>query len=129
MSSSYTDPVNIGTEDEATVAEWAQVIRDKVEEMRDRGEIPLSIVPSDEAVDSDEDDNALPRIDVESPEVGRMRQEQKRATERGRRSEIVLAPAVVDDPPRRRPDISRARKVLGWEPKYSLETGIEETIK
>jgi dTDP-glucose 4,6-dehydratase len=32
------------------------------------------------------------------------------------------------DPQRRQPDISRARKILGWEPKYSLEKGIEKTI-
>ena len=32
------------------------------------------------------------------------------------------------DPQRRQPDISRARKILGWEPKYSLEEGILKTI-
>ena len=46
-----------------------------------------------------------------------------------RRSELVLTPAVVDDPPRRRPDITRAREVLGWEPKWTVKSGIEETIK
>ena len=33
-----------------------------------------------------------------------------------------------DDPQRRRPDITRARDILGWEPKISLEEGIARTI-
>ena len=32
------------------------------------------------------------------------------------------------DPQRRQPDITRAREILGWEPKFSLEEGIEHTI-
>jgi dTDP-glucose 4,6-dehydratase len=32
------------------------------------------------------------------------------------------------DPQRRQPDITRARKILGWEPKVSLEEGIQKTI-
>ena len=35
---------------------------------------------------------------------------------------------LESDPQRRRPDISRARSILGWEPKYSLEDGLRETI-
>ena len=34
-----------------------------------------------------------------------------------------------DDPQVRRPDISKARKVLGWEPEVSLEDGLEHTIE
>jgi dTDP-glucose 4,6-dehydratase len=34
----------------------------------------------------------------------------------------------VRDPQRRQPDISRARDILGWEPKISLEQGIRKTI-
>ena len=33
-----------------------------------------------------------------------------------------------DDPQRRQPDITRARRILGWEPKISLEEGIRLTI-
>jgi dTDP-glucose 4,6-dehydratase len=35
---------------------------------------------------------------------------------------------VGSDPQRRRPDISRARQVLGWEPQVSLEQGLLKTI-
>jgi nucleoside-diphosphate-sugar epimerase len=34
----------------------------------------------------------------------------------------------VDDPKCRRPDISRARELLSWEPRVSLEEGLEQTI-
>ena len=34
----------------------------------------------------------------------------------------------VRDPQRRQPDITRAREILGWEPKVSLEAGIKKTI-
>jgi nucleoside-diphosphate-sugar epimerase len=35
----------------------------------------------------------------------------------------------VDDPKQRQPDISRAKKLLGWEPKVLLEDGLRETIR
>jgi nucleoside-diphosphate-sugar epimerase len=38
-------------------------------------------------------------------------------------------PAVGDDPQRRRPDISKARSMLGWEPKVSLYSGLTATIR
>jgi dTDP-D-glucose 4,6-dehydratase len=34
----------------------------------------------------------------------------------------------MDDPKRRKPDISLARSALGWEPKIKLEKGIEATV-
>ncbi|MBU6175266.1 MAG: hypothetical protein KGQ60_15760, partial [Planctomycetes bacterium] len=40
------------------------------------------------------------------------------------KSELVFRPLPVDDPTRRRPDISLARHVLGWEPTTSLEVGL-----
>ena len=47
----------------------------------------------------------------------------------GMRSEIVFTePAVGDDPQRRRPDITRARASLGWEPKVQLHEGLNRTI-
>ncbi|KAI9193230.1 uncharacterized protein BJ171DRAFT_532218 [Polychytrium aggregatum] len=44
------------------------------------------------------------------------------------KSKIIKLPPTEDDPRRRRPDISRAKKVLGWEPKFSVRQGIEETV-
>jgi UDP-glucuronate decarboxylase len=46
----------------------------------------------------------------------------------GSTSTIVNRPLPVDDPRRRRPDITRARKLLGWAPKTPLEHGLKATI-
>ncbi|MDP7033001.1 MAG: SDR family oxidoreductase [Planctomycetota bacterium] len=43
-------------------------------------------------------------------------------------SEIVFRPLPQDDPKVRRPDITRARNLLGWEPKISIEEGLDRTI-
>jgi UDP-glucuronate decarboxylase len=47
----------------------------------------------------------------------------------GSRSGIITKPLPVDDPRRRRPDISLAVELLNWTPSTSLERGLEETIK
>ena len=46
----------------------------------------------------------------------------------GSTSTIVNRPLPVDDPRRRRPDITRAGKLLGWAPKMPLENGLKATI-
>jgi UDP-glucuronate decarboxylase len=46
----------------------------------------------------------------------------------GSRSRIVSRPLPVDDPRQRRPDITQARSLLGWEPKVELMDGLKETI-
>jgi dTDP-glucose 4,6-dehydratase len=46
----------------------------------------------------------------------------------GARSEIVFRPLPVDDPKVRQPDITRAKTLLGWEPKVRLEDGLRRTI-
>jgi UDP-glucuronate decarboxylase len=46
----------------------------------------------------------------------------------GSRSGIKYLPLPADDPKQRKPDISLARKVLGWQPTTVLETGLERTI-
>jgi UDP-glucuronate decarboxylase len=46
----------------------------------------------------------------------------------GSTSEVRFEPLPVDDPRRRRPDISKARELLGWEPKTSLVQGLRATI-
>ena len=47
----------------------------------------------------------------------------------GSKSKIVEKPLPVDDPQVRRPDISRANKLLGWEPKVHIKDGMSETIE
>ena len=47
----------------------------------------------------------------------------------GSSSEIVHEPLPVDDPVRRRPDISLARRVLGWEPRVPLRQGLQHTFR
>ena len=47
----------------------------------------------------------------------------------GTKSQIEHKPLPVDDPKVRQPDITRARKVLGWEPKVDFDKGIRETIE
>jgi UDP-glucuronate decarboxylase len=46
----------------------------------------------------------------------------------GSRSRLVLRPLPQDDPQQRCPDISRARRLLDWEPRVDLETGLRRTI-
>ncbi len=47
----------------------------------------------------------------------------------GTRSEIVFKPLPVDDPKVRQPDITRAKTILGWEPRVKLEDGLLRTIE
>ncbi len=47
----------------------------------------------------------------------------------GAKSRILFKPLPVDDPKVRQPDISRARKVLGWEPTVGLEEGLRRTLE
>jgi dTDP-glucose 4,6-dehydratase len=47
----------------------------------------------------------------------------------GSKSKIVHQELPVDDPKVRQPDITRARTLLGWEPKVTLEEGLVKTIE
>ena len=46
----------------------------------------------------------------------------------GSKSKIVFKPLPKDDPKQRKPDIGKARRLLKWEPKVDLESGLQETI-
>ncbi len=46
----------------------------------------------------------------------------------GSKSKIVFRPLPADDPRQRQPDISQAKRELGWEPKVSLKDGLKETV-
>jgi len=47
----------------------------------------------------------------------------------GSQSEIVFQPLPEDDPQQRRPDIGKARAVLGWEPRVPLDEGLRLTVE
>jgi UDP-glucuronate decarboxylase len=47
----------------------------------------------------------------------------------GSKSQIVYRPMPEDDPKQRKPDITQAKAVLGWEPKVQLEAGLKKTIE
>jgi dTDP-glucose 4,6-dehydratase len=76
QATDYSQPVNLGTDDEVTMLQLATRIRD------------LS----------------------------------------GSSSEIVFKPLPEDDPKQRRPDLTRARKLLKWQPQTSLDAGLAKTI-
>jgi UDP-glucuronate decarboxylase len=46
----------------------------------------------------------------------------------GSRSKVIHRPLPVDDPTRRRPDISLAKERLGWQPTVPLREGLERTV-
>ena len=46
----------------------------------------------------------------------------------GSKSKLVYRPLPEDDPKVRQPDITRARTLLGWEPKVGLEEGLQKTL-
>ena len=46
----------------------------------------------------------------------------------GSKSKLVYKPLPEDDPKVRQPDITRARTLLGWEPKVGLEEGLTKTL-
>jgi len=46
-----------------------------------------------------------------------------------KRPEIVHKPMPTDDPQMRRPDTTRAKEVLGWQPRWTVKMGIEEMVR
>jgi dTDP-glucose 4,6-dehydratase len=46
----------------------------------------------------------------------------------GSKSQIRYEPLPQDDPKQRCPDITKARQLLGWEPKVDLETGLRKSL-
>ena len=47
----------------------------------------------------------------------------------GAASPIEFHPLPEDDPKQRKPNIEKARRVLGWEPRVTLEQGIRQTVE
>jgi len=42
---------------------------------------------------------------------------------------IIHKPIPTDDPQKRRPDTTRAKETLGWQPKWTVEMGLEEMVR
>ena len=77
MNTNYTNPINLGSEDELSILELAEIIRKKID----------------------------PNL------------------------EFSYLPLPLDDPSRRRPNTSRAKKIINWRPNYDLNNGLDKTIK
>ena len=45
------------------------------------------------------------------------------------KSEIEHLPLPEDDPKQRKPDVAKAKKILGWDPRVSLEQGLKKAIE
>ena len=54
---------------------------------------------------------------------------QKEDGEELRRVNIVYKPMPTDDPQKRRPDITRAKQVLDWQPRWTVRMGLEEMVR
>ena len=54
---------------------------------------------------------------------------QKEDGEEPRRVNIVYKPMPTDDPQKRRPDITRAKQVLDWQPRWTVRMGLEEMVR
>lgn len=80
-------PVNLGSQDEGPIKEWAELIIEVCEQVK--AERALS-----------------------TP-----------------RSRLVFKDALPDDPPKRRPDTTRAKEVLGWSMRWTVRAGLYETAR
>jgi UDP-glucuronate decarboxylase len=76
----------------------------------------------------DGDDAGLP-VNLGNPEENTIRElAEEIVAITGSRSSLIKHPLPVDDPKKRRPDITRARQILEWQPTVSLREGLERTL-
>jgi dTDP-glucose 4,6-dehydratase len=74
--------------------------------------------------------NELEPVNIGNPEEITIRQFAEEVTRfTGSKSKIVFKDLPVDDPKVRQPDISKAKKILGWSPQVSREEGLKITIE
>jgi UDP-glucuronate decarboxylase len=77
-----------------------------------------------------EQDQAVGPVNLGNPQEISIRElAEKVLAATGSSSGIVTRPLPSDDPVRRRPDIARARALLGWEPAVPLATGLARTVE
>ncbi len=76
------------------------------------------------------DDSITGPLNIGNPEELTILELAKKIIEvTGSDSKLLFEPLPSDDPRRRRPDISLARKLLGWQPTTPLETGLKNTVE
>lgn len=76
------------------------------------------------------DDSVIGPINIGNPAEFTMLELANKIIERtDSTSKIIMAPLPADDPKQRRPDITIAKSVLGWEPTIPLEIGLAHTIR
>lgn len=76
-----------------------------------------------------EQDETVGPVNIGNPVEFTIRELAEQVLEKvGSSSKLVEMPLPSDDPTQRKPDISLARQVLGWEPKIQLAEGLERTI-
>ena len=69
-------------------------------------------------------------VNIGNPDEMTIRQFADRIlTATGSKSRMIVKPLPADDPKMRRPDITRARTLLGWSPKVTLEQGLDKTVR
>jgi dTDP-glucose 4,6-dehydratase len=105
LESNEHEPTNIGNPHEITILEFAERVRDLVANSAGRA-IPASSATAAKSK------AAVPALS------GSMNKE----------IPIVFRPLPQDDPKQRCPDISKARRILGWEPKVDLAEGLRLTL-
>jgi UDP-glucuronate decarboxylase len=119
MNGNFSDPVNIGNPDEYTMLQFAEKIR-KVRS------VSTHVFFSSKVVARSFQRSLCNRvIGVAQPN----RSTFLRAVQlTNSTSEIVYKPMPKDDPSRRRPDITRAKKEIGWQPVVTVDEGLRKAI-
>lgn len=75
------------------------------------------------------EDEVIGPVNLGNPGEFTMLELARKITEKiGKKTELVFMPLPGDDPAQRRPDISKAKQLLDWEPKISLDEGLDKTI-
>jgi len=75
-------------------------------------------------------EETLGPVNVGNPDEFTIKELAERIVEMtGSKSKIIYLPLPNDDPKQRKPDITKAKKFLKWEPNYKLVQGLEKTIK
>jgi UDP-glucuronate decarboxylase len=94
-------PVNLGNPGEFTMLELAIKIIKIVDEMRQAGQLPTPLLKEHRGEMLKDDDGE---------------------------GDLIFLPLPIDDPRQRKPDITRAKYLLGWEPTRDLDSGLREMI-